>query len=116
MDGEVEAFRDLIFMTVATYPEMLKKNPELVRKVATVFAEAQEILLDESRGKGIMAKEFPNMEPATNEKAYKVVSQIWSKDGRMTLEGAKKVYDYLEPPGAKEIDFEKTFTNEFLSK
>jgi NitT/TauT family transport system substrate-binding protein len=116
MNGEVEAFRDLIFMTVTAHPATIQKNPDLVRKTVAVFAEAQNILLDEARGKEIMAKEFPNMEAATNEKAYRVVSQIWSKDGRMSLEGAKKVFDYLEPAGGKEIEFEKTFTNEFLPK
>jgi NitT/TauT family transport system substrate-binding protein len=116
MNGEVEAFRDLIFMTVTTHPATIQKNPDLVRKTVAVFAEAQTILLDEARGKEIMAKEFSNMEAATNEKAYRVVSQIWSKDGRMSLEGAKKVFDYLEPAGGKEINFEKTFTNEFLPK
>src|SRR5262245_31552851 len=41
MDGEVEDFRDLIFMTVATHPQMIAEKPELVKKVAAVFAEAQ---------------------------------------------------------------------------
>jgi NitT/TauT family transport system substrate-binding protein len=115
MNGEVEEFRDLVFMTVVTYPEMLKKNPDLVRKVAAVFYEATQILLDPKRGKALMAKEFPNMDPATNDKAYEAVSRIWSRDGRMTIEGAKKVYEYLQPAG-KPIDFETTFTNDFLPR
>jgi NitT/TauT family transport system substrate-binding protein len=116
MSGEVPAFRDLIFMTVCTYPEMLQKNPELARKVAAVFTEAQQILLDPKRGKEIMAAEYPKLSPESNSKAYDTVSQIWSKDkGRMTLAGAKKVYDYLQPAGDK-IDFEKTFSNDFLPK
>jgi NitT/TauT family transport system substrate-binding protein len=117
MSGEVPAFRDLIFMTVCTYPEMLKKNPELARKVAAVFAEAQQILLDPKRGKEIMAAEYPKLSPESNSKAYDTVSQIWSKDkGKMTLAGAKKVFDYLQPSGGEKIDFEKTFTNEYLPK
>jgi hypothetical protein len=32
----------------------------------------------------------------------------------MSLEGAKKVYSYLKPEGEQEIDFEATFTNDFL--
>jgi NitT/TauT family transport system substrate-binding protein len=113
MKGEVEEFRDLVFMTVSTHPGLLKDNPELVRKVAAVFLEAQQILLDPKRGKALMAKEFENMAAATNDKAYEAVSQIWSRDGRMGLEGAKKVFNYLQPSG-KPIDFEKTFTNDFL--
>jgi NitT/TauT family transport system substrate-binding protein len=117
MSGEVPAFRDLIFMTVCTYPEMLKKNPELARKVVAVFAEAQQILLDPKRGKEIMAAEYPKLSPESNSKAYDTVSQIWSKDkGKMTLAGAKKVFDYLQPSGGEKIDFEKTFTNEYLPK
>lgn len=114
MSGEVEAFRDLIFMTVTTSPAVLEQDPELVRKVVAIFLEAQGILLDEARGKALMAAEFPNLSAEANEKAYQTVRQIWSEDGRMTMEGALKVYDYLQPEGTAEIDYEKTFTNDFL--
>ena len=114
MSGEVEAFRNIIFMTVSTYPEMLKQKPELARKVAAVFADAQKILLDPARGKKIMGEEFSKLSPEANAKAYETVSQIWTKDGRMSLEGAKKVFAYLKPKGEKKIDYSMTFTNDFL--
>lgn len=114
MEGEVEDFRDLNFMTLATHPATLEEKPELVRKVVAVFAEAQDILLDPERGQAIMGAEFSQMSPATNEKAYEAVSKIWSPDGRMSIEGGKKVFNYLQPEGGQEIDYEKTFTNEFL--
>ena len=56
------------------------------------------------------------MSPEANQMAYDVVKQIWSPDGRMSLEGGKKVFEYLKPPGDKPIEYEKTFTNEFLPK
>lgn len=113
MKGDLEEFRDLVFMGVATSEEMIRTRPDFVRKVVAAFAEAQTILLDPARGKKIMAAEFPAMEADTNERSYATLSQIWSKDGRMTLTGTKKVYDFLQPPG-KAIEFEKTFTNDFL--
>lgn len=116
MDGEVEEFRDLNFMTVATHPGTIAEKPDLVRKVVAVFAEAQTILLDPERGVTIMGQEFSTMSPEANRMAYDVVKQIWSSDGRMTLAGGKKVYDYLRPPGDTPIEFENTFTNEFLPK
>ncbi len=116
MNGEVAEFRDLIFMTVATHPATISEKPELVRKVAAVFAEAQKILLDSRRGVAIMGQEFSTMSPEANKMAYDVVKQIWSADGRMTLAGGKKVFEYLKPPGDKPIEFEKTFTNDFLPK
>jgi NitT/TauT family transport system substrate-binding protein len=100
-------------MGVATSEELIRTRPDFVRKVVAVFAEGQTILLDSARGKKIMAAEFPEMEADTNERSYATLSQIWSQDGRMTLTGAKKVYDFLQPPGAA-INFDKTFTNEFL--
>lgn len=114
MSGDLEEFRDMVFMGVATSEDNVRSRPELVRKVVLVFSEAQAILLDPARGKKIMAAEFPQMEPETNERSYATLSQIWSKDGHMTLSGAKKVYDFLQPAG-KPIEFEKTFTNEFFS-
>lgn len=114
MNGDVEQFRDLVFMGVATNEDTIRTRPELVKKIAEVFTEAQAILLDPVQGKKIMAQEFPEMAPETNERSYEILSQIWSKDGRMTLDGAKKVYDFLQPPGGKAIEFEKTFTNAFL--
>jgi NitT/TauT family transport system substrate-binding protein len=116
MDGEVDRFRDLIFMTLATSPALLAEKPGLVRKVVAVFAEAQQILLDPARGPKIMGAEFSTMEPEANQQSYDIVKKIWSKDGRMTLEGAKKVYEYLQPSGPTQIDFVKTFSNDFLPK
>ena len=116
MDGEVEQFRDLIFMTLATHPSLIAEKPDLVRKVVAVFAEAQQILLDPNRGPKIMGAEFSTMSPEANQQAYDVVKAIWSKDGHMTMAGAKKVFDYLQPKGEAKIDFEKTFTNDFLPK
>jgi NitT/TauT family transport system substrate-binding protein len=116
MNGEVPEFRDLIFMTVAAHPATIAEKPDMVRKVAAVFAEAQKILLDEKRGVAIMGQEFSTMAPEANKMAYDVVKQIWSADGRMSLEGGKKVFEYLKPPGDKPIEYEKTFTNEFLPK
>lgn len=116
MNGEIPEFRDLVFMTLATHPDMLRERPETVRKVVAVFAEAQKILLDPARGKAIMAAEFPDMSSATNDKAYEIVRQIWSTDGRMSLSGAKRVFDFLQPSGTTPIVYENTFTNDFLPK
>lgn len=116
MDGEVERFRDLIFMTLATHPALLTEKPDLVRKVVAVFAEAQQILLDPARGPKIMGAEFSTMEAEANQESYDIVKKIWSKDGRMSLEGAKKVNAYLQPTGPVQIDYAKTFSNDFLPK
>ena len=116
MNGEIPEFRDILFMTLSAHPDIVKEKPELLRKVAKVFAEAQHILkTDPKRGKELMAKEYPSMAADTNSQAFDTVSQIWSKDGRMSLEQAKATYSYLQPGGEK-IEFEKTFTNEFLPK
>ena len=116
MNGEIPEFRDILFMTLSAHPDIIKEKPELLRKVAAVFAEAQHILkTDPKRGKELMAKEYPSMTPETNSQAYDTVSQIWTEDGRMTLDQAKATFAYLQPKGEK-IDFEKTFTNEFLPK
>jgi NitT/TauT family transport system substrate-binding protein len=116
MNGEVEEFRNLNYMTVAASPATLAEKPELARKVVAVFAEAQKILLDPVRGKAIMGAEFSSMAPVANDRAYEVVKAIWSPDGKMSAEGGKKVFDYLQPPGTKPIDYSKTFTNDFLPK
>ena len=68
MNGEIPEFRDILFMTLATHPDVIKERPDMLRKVAQVFAEAQKILKDDpKRGMAIMAKEYPSMEPSTNE-------------------------------------------------
>lgn len=116
MNGEIPEFRDILFMTLSAHPDIIREKPELLRKVAKVFAEAQHILkTDPKRGKELMAKEYPSMSPETNSQAYDTVSQIWTKDGRMTLDQAKATFAYLQPEG-ETIDFNKTFTNEFLPK
>jgi NitT/TauT family transport system substrate-binding protein len=56
------------------------------------------------------------MTPETNEEAFKTVSQIWTRDGRMTEAQARATFNYLQPKGVAEVDFPSTFTNEFLPK
>jgi len=117
MNGEIPEFRDILFMTLATHPDNLKQKPELLRKVAQVFTEAHKILKDDpKRGMAIMAKEYPSMAPETNAEAYKTVSQIWTRDGKMTEAQARATFAYLQPKGPSEVDFPASFTNEFLPK
>lgn len=117
MSGEIAEFRDILFMTLATHPDNLKDKPELLRKVAQVFADATKILKNEpQRAKALLAKEYPSMTPETNEQAYATVSQIWPISGKMTEQQARATFAYLQPEGAVPIDFPSTFTNDFLPK
>jgi NitT/TauT family transport system substrate-binding protein len=117
MNGEVPEVRDILFMVLATHPDNIKEKPELMRKVAAVFAESVKILNgDPKRGKALMALEYPAMTPETNDEAYNIVSQIWSADGKMTEAQARATFDYLQPTGPQQVNFPTTFTNDFLPK
>ena len=117
MSGEVPEVRDILFMVLATHPDNIKQKPETLRKVAAAFSDAVQILKgDPKRGKSLMALEYPQMTPETNDKAYDIVSQIWSADGRMTEAQARATFAYLQPSGPQQVDFPSTFTNDFLPK
>jgi len=117
MNGEVPEVRDILFMVLATHPDNIKEKPELLKKVAHAIYDAVQILKgDPSRGKSLMALEYPAMTPQTNDEAYQIVSQIWTKDGKMTEAQARATFAYLQPSGPKEVDFPSTFTNDFLPK
>jgi len=117
MNGEIPEFRDILFMTLATHPDNIKDKPELLRKVAQVFADATNILkTDPQRAKALLAKEYPTMTPETNEQAFAAVSQIWPASGRISEEQARATFAYLQPEGPSPVDFPSTFTNEFLPK
>jgi NitT/TauT family transport system substrate-binding protein len=117
MNGEIPEFRDILFIVLATHPDLVKDKPELLRKVAHVFTEAMAILkTDPKRGKALMAKEYPNMTAETNEQAYETVSQIWTSNGRISEQQARATFAYLQPEGPSQVDFPTTFTNDFLPK
>jgi NitT/TauT family transport system substrate-binding protein len=117
MNGEVPEVRDILFMVLATHPDNVKEKPELLRKVAAVFTDAVKILKgDPKRGKELMALEYPSMTPDTNDQAYNIVSQIWTKDGKISEAQARATFAYLQPKGPQEVNFPSTFTNEFLPK
>lgn len=117
MSGEVPEVRDILFMVLATHPDNIKEKPETLRKVAAAFYDAVQILKgDPKRGKALMALEYPSMTAETNDKAYDIVSQIWSRDGKMTETQARATFAYLQPKGPQEVDFPSTFTNQFLPK
>jgi NitT/TauT family transport system substrate-binding protein len=117
MSGEVPEVRDILFMVLASHPDIIKEKPEVLRKVAAVFTDAVKILKgDPKKGKALMALEYPAMTPETNNEAYDIVSQIWPKDGKMTEAQARATFGYLQPKGPQEVDFKSTFTNQFLPK
>lgn len=117
MNGEVPEVRDILFMVLATHPDNIKEKPELLRKVAQVFTDAVKILKnDPKKGKALMALEYPSMTPETNDEAYNIVSQIWTKDGKMTEAQARATFNYLQPTGPQQVNFPSTFTNDFLPK
>jgi NitT/TauT family transport system substrate-binding protein len=115
MSGEVPEFRDLIFISLTAHPDTIAQKPDLLRKVARVFAEAQRLLkTDPKRGKALMAKEYPTMTPESNDRVYDIVSQIWPLDPRMSDQQARAVFAYLQPEGPHPVDYSKTFTNAFI--
>jgi NitT/TauT family transport system substrate-binding protein len=117
MNGEVPEVRDILFMVLATHPDNIKEKPELLRRVAHAIGDAVKILKeDPKRGKALMALEYPAMSPETNDQAYDIVSQIWTKDGKISEAQAYATFDYLQPTGPQPVNFPTTFTNEFLPK
>jgi NitT/TauT family transport system substrate-binding protein len=117
MSGEIPEFRDILFMVLATNPDIAKEKPGLLHKVALVFTDAVAILkADPKRGRTLMAKEYPTMTPETNDEAYATVSQIWTDDGHITEQQARATFAYLQPEGSAAVDFPATFSNEFLPK
>lgn len=116
MSGDVAEFRDLIFMTLTTHPDTIRDKPELLRKVAQVFTEANRILRDPLRGKALMGKQYPEMSADANDKVYSSMRQIWPESGRMTFTQSRASFDYLQPVGPHKVDLPLTFTNEFLPK
>jgi NitT/TauT family transport system substrate-binding protein len=117
MGGEVPSFSQMIFMTLVATPERMKERPDLIRKVAAVFAEAHRLMKsDPKRGIAIMKREYPSMDESMNEQLYQMLNAAWTKDGRMTEADGKATADYLEPKGDVPLDISKTFSNEFLPK
>jgi len=103
-------------MTLSAHPDTMRDKPELLRKVAQVFTEANRILRDPNRGKALMAKTYPEMDAEVNDKAYAALSQIWPESGRMTDAEAQASFDYLQPEGPQKVNLSTTYTNDFLPK
>jgi NitT/TauT family transport system substrate-binding protein len=116
LSGDVPEFRDVIFMTLSAHPDTMRERPDLLRKVAQVFTEANRILLDPNRGKALMAKMYPDMDAETNDKAYAALRQVWPESGHMTDAEAQASFDYLQPEGPQKINLSTTYTNDFLPK
>lgn len=117
MNGDVPEFRNLLFMVLATHPDNIKEKPDMLRKVAQAFADAVKILKDDPmRGKALMALEYPTMTAETNDRAYDIVSKIWTQDGHMSEVQARATFAYLQPKGPQEVNFPSTFTNGFVPK
>lgn len=114
MDGEVEAFNDIIFMTVVAHPDVIAERPDFLKDIGKIFAESQTTLLTPDKGMALMNQEFDQLTPEANAAAYSKVKAIWSPTGRMSAEGAQKVFTYLQPAGESKVDLNSTFTNDFI--
>ncbi len=114
MNGEVDDFRDLIFMTLAAHPDIMRDKAPLLRKVVQVFDEAYQILRDPQRGKALMAREYPEMSADANERVFEAVSKIWPKSPKMSVEQARATFDYLKPEGPHKFELADTFSNVLL--
>lgn len=51
----------------------------------------------------------------SNDKVYDIVSRIWPADPRMSEAQARATFDYPRPEGPSQVDFPRTFTNQFGS-
>jgi NitT/TauT family transport system substrate-binding protein len=110
MNGEVPEVRGIPFMVLA-----IKEKPETLRKVAHAICGAVQISRnDPKHSKVLMAREYPHVEPKTNDGACNIVSQIWTKHGKMTEAQARATFAYQQPNGPEEVDLATTFTNGFL--
>jgi len=121
MKGEEEIFDDLLFMTLVTHPDTMKKKAGLLRKVTAVYSEALRIMhTNSARGKEIMAKEFSSLSPEANSQVYDTMLPIWSQNGRMTEAQGKRVMSYMVEQGGLKVDsdFDITlyFTNDLISE
>jgi len=121
MKGEEEVFNDLLFMTLTTHPDTIKKKAGLLRKITAVYSEALRIMhTNPARGKEIMAKEFSTLSPEVNDQVYDTMLPIWSRNGRMTEAQGKRVMSYMVEQGGLKVDsnFDITpyFTNDLISE
>ena len=53
MSGDLEEFRDMVFMGVATSEDIARNRPDFVKKVVEVFSEAQAIAFPKLRDAGM---------------------------------------------------------------
>ena len=105
MSGEIPEFRDILFMVLASHPDIVKEKPELLRKVALVFSEAAAILKnDPKRGKALMVKEYPSMSAETNDLACETVSRLTGNAPHHRSSRRARLV-YLQPQGTVAVDF-----------
>ncbi len=77
MNGEIPEFRDILFMTLATHPDIMKERPEMLRKVAQCsWRRTRSSKTIPNAAWRSWRRNIPSMTPETNEEAFKTVSQF----------------------------------------
>jgi len=118
--GHLPEFIPFDYVVLYTRPEVCQKEREKCARTAKALAAAANFInKNPDEALALMKKRFNKLDVRTLEEAWKVVSLVQSKDGRVTKEGLENSQRFsldaglLEPKDALK-DVTKTFTNEFL--
>lgn len=117
MRGEEPRFKDVLFLTLVSHPDVIAAKPDVLKRVSAAYDEALNIIHnDPEKGIAAMAKEFPNLSPEDNAAVFKAMVSTWSENGRMDVEQAKRTMAYMTSLGDLDlnVDFDPTplFSND----
>jgi NitT/TauT family transport system substrate-binding protein len=115
--GDEPRFNDVIFLTLVAHPDIIAQKKDILRRVSAAYDDAMKIIHDEpDKGIAAMAKEFPNLSAADNASVFKGMAATFPKNGKMTMEQAKRTMAYMKLLGDLDVkddfDASKLFTND----
>lgn len=121
MAGEEPRFKDLLFLTLTSNPETIAKKPQILKRVTEAYDEALKIMHEDPENAiKVMGEEFPRLSPQDNREIYMAMLPTWTRNGKMTMDEAKRTMSYMEKLGdldaSAKFDPSTLFTNDLQDK
>jgi sulfonate transport system substrate-binding protein len=118
--GEDPSISEFLMENLITRPEMLKKDPDLVRRMARALIKANQWAASSTPEQvaDALRPTFAKTDPAIHLAGVRAVLPTLSQDGRTTEKSVQATQDVLEQAGLlkKRVAYGDIVSNEFLPK
>lgn len=110
--GEIDALKDLAYVTLGAQEQWLKENPEIVAKFMTGYQNALDAIHKDPKtaGEAVFNAHFKQTDRAVFDKAWTDALRSYAIDAKIQLSGGQKLVDFYNEAAGASLRFDESVT------